>query len=106
MQLLAEHLPMLESLNLCETPVTDSGLSSLVILTSLKNLNLNSTKLSPVMYEKLKVRPLTMRRGAVCCTGTKFQNLNLTSIPQEVVAQSSTLAPVKSVRRLRKAKMD
>ena len=46
---------MLESLNLCETPVTDAGLASLVILTSLKNLNLNSTKLSPVMYEKLKV---------------------------------------------------
>ena len=46
---------MLESLNLCETPVTDVGLASLVILTSLKNLNLNSTKLSPVMYEKLKV---------------------------------------------------
>ena len=53
--MLAEHLPMLESLNLCETPVTDVGLASLVILTSLKNLNLNSTKLSPVMYEKLKV---------------------------------------------------
>lgn len=53
--MVAEQLHNLESLNLCETPVTDDGLSSLVIMSSLRNLNLNSTRLSPTTYEKLKV---------------------------------------------------
>ena len=53
--MVAEHLHKLESLNLCETPVTDAGMSSLVVMTSLRTLNLNSTRLSPLTYEKLKV---------------------------------------------------
>lgn len=56
--MVAEQLHNLESLNLCETPVTDDGLSSLVIMSSLRNLNLNSTRLSPTTYEKLKVSGL------------------------------------------------
>ena len=55
LQMVAEHLHKLESLNLCETPVTDAGMSSLVLMTSLRTLNLNSTRLSPLTYEKLKV---------------------------------------------------
>lgn len=55
--MVAEQLHNLESLNLCETPVTDDGLSSLVIMSSLRNLNLNSTRLSPTTYEKLKKLP-------------------------------------------------
>ena len=58
--MVAEQLHNLESLNLCETPVTDDGLSSLVIMSSLRNLNLNSTRLSPTTYEKLKVSGLFM----------------------------------------------
>ena len=53
--MVAEQLHNLESLNLCETPVTDDGLSSLVIMSNLRNLNLNSTRLSPTTYEKLRV---------------------------------------------------
>ena len=53
--MVAERLHNLESLNLCETPVTDDGLSSLVIMSSLRSLNLNSTRLSPTTYEKLRV---------------------------------------------------
>ena len=53
--MVAEQLHNLESLNLCETPVTDDGLSSLVIMSSLRSLNLNSTRLSPTTYEKLRV---------------------------------------------------
>lgn len=55
LHMVAEQLHNLESLNLCETPVTDDGLSSLVIMSSLRNLNLNSTRLSPTTYEKLRV---------------------------------------------------
>ncbi|KAK3707967.1 hypothetical protein QZH41_010719 [Actinostola sp. cb2023] len=55
LQMVAEHLHHLETLNLCETPVTDVGLSCLVVMTSLRYLNLNSTKLSPALYERLKV---------------------------------------------------
>lgn len=58
--MVAEQLHNLESLNLCETPVTDDGLSSLVIMSSLRNLNLNSTRLSPTTYEKLKVSGLLL----------------------------------------------
>ena len=58
--MVAEQLHNLESLNLCETPVTDDGLSSLVIMSSLRNLNLNSTRLSPTTYEKLKVSCLLL----------------------------------------------
>lgn len=58
LHMVAEQLHNLESLNLCETPVTDDGLSSLVIMSSLRNLNLNSTRLSPTTYEKLKVSGL------------------------------------------------
>ena len=53
--MVAEKLHNLESLNLCETLVTDDGLSSLVIMSSLRSLNLNSTRLSPTTYEKLRV---------------------------------------------------
>ena len=56
--MVAEHLHKLESLNLCETPVTDDGLSTLVVMTSLRSLNLNSTKLTPTTYEKIKVSQL------------------------------------------------
>lgn len=55
LHMVAEQLHNLESLNLCETPVTDDGLSSLVIMSSLRSLNLNSTRLSPTTYEKLRV---------------------------------------------------
>lgn len=55
--MVAEQLHNLESLNLCETPVTDDGLSSLVIMSNLRNLNLNSTRLSPTTYEKLRKLP-------------------------------------------------
>ena len=55
MILISEHLPKLQSLNLCETQVTDEGLSSLVFLEDLQILNLNSTKLSALTYETLKV---------------------------------------------------
>lgn len=60
LHMVAEQLHNLESLNLCETPVTDDGLSSLVIMSSLRNLNLNSTRLSPTTYEKLKVSGLLL----------------------------------------------
>lgn len=60
--MVAEQLHNLESLNLCETPVTDDGLSSLVIMSSLRNLNLNSTRLSPTTYEKLKVSGLLLTK--------------------------------------------
>lgn len=59
--MVAEQLHNLESLNLCETPVTDDGLSSLVIMSSLRNLNLNSTRLSPTTYEKLRVSCLILK---------------------------------------------
>ena len=64
LHMVAEQLHNLESLNLCETPVTDDGLSSLVIMSSLRNLNLNSTRLSPTTYEKLRVSCLQERSEA------------------------------------------
>ena len=69
--MVAEQLHNLESLNLCETPVTDDGLSSLVIMSSLRNLNLNSTRLSPTTYEKLKVSGLLMTVNRFSITTTK-----------------------------------
>ena len=45
----------LQSLNLCETAVTDEGLYALSFLKNLRILNLNSTKLSALTYECLKV---------------------------------------------------
>ena len=45
----------LQSLNLCETAVTDEGLCALSFLKNLRILNLNSTKLSALTYECLKV---------------------------------------------------
>ena len=71
LHMVAEQLHNLESLNLCETPVTDDGLSSLVIMSSLRNLNLNSTRLSPTTYEKLKVSGLSWQFGlSWCCWRT------------------------------------
>uniref|UniRef100_A0A915I2M1 C-Maf-inducing protein n=1 Tax=Romanomermis culicivorax TaxID=13658 RepID=A0A915I2M1_ROMCU len=51
LQLLSEHLTKLQVLNLCETPVTDKGLST---LKSLRKLNLNSTQLSAKTFLVLK----------------------------------------------------
>lgn len=75
MELISEHLSRLQVLNLCETPVTDKGLAFLAcklmssfegnvftdffVLTGMKTLrklNLNSTHLSPLTFEALKVR--------------------------------------------------
>ncbi|XP_020288301.1 C-Maf-inducing protein-like [Pseudomyrmex gracilis] len=56
LQLISEHLQQLQVLNLCETPVSDKGISMLASLTSLKKLNLNSTKLSAQTFESLKKR--------------------------------------------------
>jgi hypothetical protein len=55
LQLLSEHMQKLQVLNLCETPVTDRGLSSLSSMKSLRKLNLNSTHLSALTFEGLKV---------------------------------------------------
>ena len=52
---MAEHLYNLRSLNLCETPVTDEGLLVLALLPNLQRLNLNSTKLTALTFESLKV---------------------------------------------------
>lgn len=54
LQLLVEHLPMLQVLNLCETSVTDNGLRCLTALKNLRRLNLNSTHLSARTFETLK----------------------------------------------------
>ncbi|KAI5709619.1 hypothetical protein M8J75_001674 [Diaphorina citri] len=51
---ISEHLTQLEVLNLCETPITDSGIVALCALKSLRVLNLNSTKLTEDMLETLK----------------------------------------------------
>ena len=55
LHLISEHLVNLQSLNLCETAVTDEGLNALSFLKNLRILNLNSTKLSALTYECLKV---------------------------------------------------
>ena len=52
--LVTEHLYRLQVLNLCETPVTDRGLTHLTGLKQLKKLNLNSTQLSARTFETLK----------------------------------------------------
>ncbi|XP_071443986.1 C-Maf-inducing protein-like [Hetaerina americana] len=54
LQLICEHLHRLQVLNLCETPVTDKGILCLTALKNLRRLNLNSTRLSPETFEKLK----------------------------------------------------
>ncbi|XP_076750099.1 C-Maf-inducing protein [Xylocopa sonorina] len=54
LQMISEHLQKLQVLNLCETPVSDKGISTLASLTSLRKLNLNSTKLSVQTFESLK----------------------------------------------------
>ncbi|XP_076665624.1 C-Maf-inducing protein isoform X2 [Andrena cerasifolii] len=54
LQMISEHLQKLQDLNLCETPVSDKGISTLASLTSLRKLNLNSTKLSVQTFESLK----------------------------------------------------
>lgn len=51
---ISEHLTQLEVLNLCETPITDSGIVALCALKNLRILNLNSTKLTEDMLETLK----------------------------------------------------
>ncbi|XP_063221061.1 C-Maf-inducing protein-like isoform X2 [Bacillus rossius redtenbacheri] len=59
--MIAEHLHKLQVLNLCETPVSDKGISALSALTSLRKLNLNSTKLSAEAFESLrKTLPLVL----------------------------------------------
>ena len=52
--LISEHMRGLESLNLCETMITDEGLRALSFLENLRILNLNSTKLLALTYEHLK----------------------------------------------------
>ncbi|CAL1672992.1 unnamed protein product [Lasius platythorax] len=54
--MISEHLQKLQVLNLCETPVSDKGIFTLASLTSLRKLNLNSTKLSTETFESLKKR--------------------------------------------------
>ncbi|XP_017767648.1 PREDICTED: C-Maf-inducing protein-like isoform X2 [Eufriesea mexicana] len=54
LQMISEHLQTLQVLNLCETPVSDKGISTLTSLTSLRELILNSTKLSVQTLESLK----------------------------------------------------
>ncbi|XP_046395033.1 uncharacterized protein LOC124162504 isoform X2 [Ischnura elegans] len=54
LQLICEHLHRLQVLNLCETPVTDKGIICIVALKNLRRLNLNSTRLTPETFEKLK----------------------------------------------------
>ncbi|XP_008556935.1 C-Maf-inducing protein [Microplitis demolitor] len=54
LQMISEHLQKLQVLNLCETPVSDKGISTLTSLKNLQKLNLNSTKLSAQTYELLK----------------------------------------------------
>ncbi|XP_053402825.1 C-Maf-inducing protein-like [Mercenaria mercenaria] len=54
LQKISEHLHKLQVLNLCETPVSDKGLSSLAALKHLRKLNLNSTNLSALVFEGLK----------------------------------------------------
>ncbi|KOC64130.1 C-Maf-inducing protein [Habropoda laboriosa] len=54
LQMISEHMQKLQVLNLCETPVSDKGISTLASLTNLKKLNLNSTKLSVQTFESLK----------------------------------------------------
>ncbi len=70
--MISEHLSRLQVLNLCETPVTDKGLAYLACklrlivedfslsrlfsgMKMLRKLNLNSTHLSPLTFEALKV---------------------------------------------------
>lgn len=60
-QLLAEHLQKLTVLNLCETPVTDKGINSLAAMKNLRDLNLNSTKLTALTFEGLKERLPALR---------------------------------------------
>ncbi|XP_067002506.2 C-Maf-inducing protein isoform X2 [Anabrus simplex] len=52
--MIAEHLHKLQVLNLCETQVSDKGIAALSAMTSLRKLNLNSTKLSAHTFEQLK----------------------------------------------------
>ncbi|KAG8201592.1 hypothetical protein JTE90_011258 [Oedothorax gibbosus] len=54
LRLISEHLNKLQTLNLCETPVSDKGLQCLANMKSLRKLNLNSTSLSAQTFEKLK----------------------------------------------------
>lgn len=55
MTILAQHLH-LETLNLCETNVTDKGLKWLQSMSSLKHLNLNSTKVTYLAVAALKAK--------------------------------------------------
>ncbi|KAK7789019.1 hypothetical protein R5R35_009972 [Gryllus longicercus] len=52
--MISEHLHKLQVLNLCETQVSDKGIAALASMTSLRKLNLNSTKLSAHTFERLK----------------------------------------------------
>ncbi|XP_049964481.1 C-Maf-inducing protein-like [Schistocerca serialis cubense] len=52
--MISEHLHKLQVLNLCETQVSDKGISALCSMTNLRKLNLNSTKLSAQTFERLK----------------------------------------------------
>ena len=55
LELITEHMHELESLNLCETQVTDDGLRCLVDLKKLSHLNLNSTPLTTRTFRLLTV---------------------------------------------------
>ena len=59
--LISEHMRGLESLNLCETMITDEGLLALSFLENLRILNLNSTKLLALTYEHLKEKLHSLR---------------------------------------------
>lgn len=60
--MISEHLNRLQVLNLCETPVTDKGLAFLTCMKMLRKLNLNSTHLSPLTFETLKVKEKEAKR--------------------------------------------
>jgi hypothetical protein len=61
LMLLAEHLSKLESLNLCETTISDTGLRALSFLENLRILNLNSTSISALTYEHLKEKLVSLK---------------------------------------------
>ena len=66
LHMVAEQLHNLESLNLCETPVTDDGLSSLVIMSSL---------FTPSRLKKLWAKLLEWPKLKVCQPGKHFSHL-------------------------------
>ncbi|KAG1665382.1 C-Maf-inducing protein [Nymphon striatum] len=82
LQLICDHLPKLQVLNLCEAPVSDKSIASLGSLKNLRKLNLNSTKLTASTFETLKIKLPSLQQCDIRYTDAwevsdSFTRLNL-----------------------------